>query len=463
MIALSGKSVHVVGMGLSGVSAARLCARLGAQVTGFDERPRASLAEEARSLPFEIRGELSLEALSGSDWVVVSPGVDRPALFDELAARGARVIGELELGAYCSEAPLCAVGGTNGKSTTTELIALMLRETGAKTFCGGNLGTPLSDACGQKWDYLVVEVSSFQLERAPTFRPDVSLLLNITDDHLDRHGSFAAYAAAKGNAFVNQQPGDVAIAPFGDREVERQVRRGKGRIVFFGSGGDYVLQRGGVVEVPTGQLYGLSGTALSARHNQLNAAAAIAAARAFGAPPEAIGRALAAYRTLPHRLAHVSTIGGVAFYDDSKATNVGAAVAAIESLTEPKIVLIAGGKGKEGSYAPLLEALDKRGRAAVLIGEAAPEIAKALTGRVEARHAPSLEAAVELARSLAEPGDAVLLAPACASFDMFSSYADRGRRFVQAVARLSSGGAGSAVASPSEGGSDTAGQGRSGR
>jgi UDP-N-acetylmuramoylalanine--D-glutamate ligase len=203
-----------------------------------------------------------------------------------------------------------------------------------------------------------------------------------------------------------------------------------------------VLQQGGVVDVSTGQLYPLAGTALSARHNQLNAAAAIAAARALGAPPEAIGRALAAYRTLPHRLAHVATVGGVAFYDDSKATNVGAAVAAIDSLTEPKIVLIAGGKGKEGSYAPLTEALEKRGRAAVLIGEAAPEIAGALAGRVETRHAPTLEAAVELARTLAHPGDAVLLAPACASFDMFSSYADRGRRFVQAVERLAQGRAG---------------------
>jgi UDP-N-acetylmuramoylalanine--D-glutamate ligase len=436
MISLAGKSVHVVGMGLSGVSAARLCARLGATVTGFDQRPRDALAEEARSLPIDIVPELSLEALSGSDWVVVSPGVHQPALFEALALRGAEVIGELELGARCSEAPICAVGGTNGKSTTTELVAAMLRETGGKTFCGGNLGTPLSDACGQRWDYLVVEVSSFQLERAPTFRPEVGLLLNITDDHLDRHGSFAEYAAAKGNAFVNQQSSDVAIAPHGDAEVERQVRRGAGRIVYFGTGGDYVLRSGGVLEASSGQFHSLAHTALAARHNQLNAAAAIAAARAFGAPHEAIGRALVAYRTLPHRLAHVATVGGVAFYDDSKATNVGAAVAAIDSLTEARLVLIAGGKGKDGSYAPLALALGQRGRAAVLIGEAAPQIASALAGSVEVQQAQTLDAAVELARALAQPGDAVLLAPACASFDMFSSYADRGRQFVQAVQRL---------------------------
>lgn len=436
MTSLAGKSVHIVGMGLSGVSAARLCLRQGALVTGFDQRPRTELADAARHLPVEIRSELSLGALSGSDWVVVSPGVDQPALFDALAARGALVIGELELGARFSEAPICAIGGTNGKSTTTELVAAMLREAGKKTFSGGNLGTPLCDACGQAWDYLVVEVSSFQLERAPTFRPDVSVLLNISDDHLDRHGTFAAYADAKGNAFVNQQPGDVAIAPHGDAEVARQVRRGQGRVVTFGAGGDYVVDAGSVLELSTGFRHVLTETALSARHNQLNAAAAIAAARAFGTPHEPIARALASYRTLPHRLALVKRVDGVSYYDDSKATNVGAAVAAIDSVVEPKVVLIAGGKGKDGSYLPLRRALEQRGRAVVLIGEAAATMAEAFAGGIEVQHASTLDAAVTLARDLARPGDAVLLAPACASFDMFQSYADRGRRFVQAVDRL---------------------------
>jgi UDP-N-acetylmuramoylalanine--D-glutamate ligase len=436
MTSLAGKSVHIVGMGLSGVSAARLCLRQGALVTGFDQRPRVELGDGARHLPIEIRTDLSLQALSGSDWVVVSPGVDEPALFDDLAARGALVIGELELGARFSEAPICAIGGTNGKSTTTELVAAMLREAGKKTFSGGNLGTPLCDACGQAWDYLVVEVSSFQLERAPTFHPEVSVLLNITDDHLDRHGTFAAYAQAKGNAFVNQQPGDVAIAPYGDVEVARQVRRGQGRVVTFGAAGDYLVDGAGVIEVASGHRHALAETALSARHNRLNAAAAIAAVRAFGTPHEPIGRALASYRTLPHRLALVKRIDGVGYYDDSKATNVGAAVAAIDSLAEAQVVLIAGGKGKDGSYLPLRQALEQRGRAVVLIGEAAPTMAQAFAGSVEVQHAASLDAAVTLAHALARPGDAVLLAPACASFDMFQSYADRGRRFVQAVERL---------------------------
>jgi UDP-N-acetylmuramoylalanine--D-glutamate ligase len=443
MNTLAGKSVHVVGMGLSGVSAATLCLRLGAAVVGHDERPRAELGVAAQALPIEIHSPLSEEALAGSELVVVSPGVHQPVLLGALEARGAEVIGELELGARLSVAPLCAIGGTNGKSTTTLLVAAMLREGGAKTFSGGNLGTPLCEAVGEEFEYLVVEVSSFQLERAPTFRPRVSVLLNITEDHLDRHGSLEAYANAKGNAFVNQGAGDVAIAPFGDAEVERQVRRGAGRVVFFGSGGDYVVEGAagnvGVREVATGRVFALAQTALSARHNQLNAAAAIAAARAFGISSEAVERALVSFRTLPHRLALVATLDGVGYYDDSKATNVGAAVAAIESLTEARVVLIGGGKGKEGSYAPLAAALERRGGAAVLIGEAAAVMAASFPSSVEVQHAATLEAAVDIARRLAQPGDAVLLAPACASFDMFQSYADRGRRFVQAVERLARG------------------------
>jgi UDP-N-acetylmuramoylalanine--D-glutamate ligase len=255
MMELAGKSVYVLGMGLSGVSAALLCLERGARVLGIDQRARVDLSEAAQRLSIEIRtggdaaGLMSSLARGGSDLIVVSPGVDeRPAL-DAAAAAGIEVIGELELGARFSEAPLCAVGGTNGKSTTTELIGAMLRQAGQSIFCGGNLGTPLTRAVGQAWDCLVVEVSSFQLERAPTFRPKVSLLLNITDDHLDRHGTFAAYAAAKGNAFANQTPDDVAIAPWGDAEVARQVRRGQGRVVYFGAEGDYVVRDGGVLEV----------------------------------------------------------------------------------------------------------------------------------------------------------------------------------------------------------------------
>jgi UDP-N-acetylmuramoylalanine--D-glutamate ligase len=434
---LAGKHVKVVGLGASGVAAAELCLRLGARVVGVDRRPRQELGEAVGRLSIEVLRESEVGAqLAESDLIVVSPGVeDWPAL-KQAEAAGVPVIGEIELGARLSHAPICAVGGTNGKSTTTELVAAMLSQAGRRVFCGGNLGTPLTRAVGEDWDCLVVEVSSFQLERAPQFRPKVSLLLNITDDHLDRHGSFAAYADAKGNAFVNQRADDVAVAPYGDAEVERQVRRGSGRVVYFGDAGDYVLERGGVLERATATLYPLSETALRHRHNQLNAAAAVAAARALGVAAEAIQRALEAYQALPHRLAWVRSIAGVGFYDDSKATNVGAAVAAIESVPEPRVVLIAGGKDKQGSYEPLVDALRRRGRAAVLIGEAAPVMLDALADSLVVERASSMAHAVERAFRLAQPGDAVLLAPACSSFDMFKSYADRGERFVQEVERL---------------------------
>lgn len=438
MIDLAAKNVQVVGLGLSGVSAVELCVRRGARVIGIDRRRRAELGPEARALQVPVLTESEAAAgLGQADLIVVSPGVDGFAALAAAEAAGVPVIGELELGARLVTAPICAVGGTNGKSTTTELVAAMLGASGRRVFCGGNLGTPLTRAVDQPYDCLVVEVSSFQLERAPSFRPQVSVLLNITDDHLDRHGSFENYAAAKGNAFVNQQAEDVAIAPAGDEIVERQVRRGAGQVRYFGfETAEYALRADTVHERATGEAFSLRDTALLARHNQLNAAASVAAARALETPAEAVRSALQSYRLLPHRMAWVRSVHGVGFYDDSKATNVGAAVAAIESLTEPQLVLIAGGKGKDGSYEPLVRALERRARAALLIGEAAPLIAEALRGRVETEIAPSLEVAVERAYRRAQPGDAVLLAPACASFDMFRSYAHRGERFVDAVEKL---------------------------
>jgi UDP-N-acetylmuramoylalanine--D-glutamate ligase len=439
MIELSGKNVYVVGLGLSGVAAVELCASQGARVVGVDKKPRAELSDAARRLSLPVLTEAEAAgALRSADLIVVSPGVDGFDALLSAEAAGVPVIGELELAARLVSAPLCAVGGTNGKSTTTELVAAMVGRDGRRVFCGGNLGTPLARAVGQPWDALVVEVSSFQLERAPEFHPQVSVLLNITDDHLDRHKSFENYARAKGNAFVNQRADDVAVAPQGDAEVERQVRRGAGQVLYFGAQGDYALRDQAVVEQRTGEVFSLLGTQLLARHNQLNAAASVAAARALGAPADAVRSALADYQLLPHRMAWVRTVAGVRFYDDSKATNVGAAVAAIDSLLEPNLVLIAGGKGKDGSYEPLVRALEGRGRAVLLIGEAAPLIAEAVQGRIDAELAPSLEVAVERAYRRARPGDAVLLAPACASFDMFRSYVDRGERFVQAVEKLAS-------------------------
>ncbi|HMR76612.1 MAG TPA: Mur ligase family protein, partial [Polyangiaceae bacterium] len=252
----------------------------------------------------------------------------------------------------------------------------------------------------------------------------------------DRYSGFSAYATAKGNAFVNQGEGDVAIVPAGDAACLQQARRGHGRIVTFGTDADYATQADAIYERATGASFSLADAQLHGRHNHDNAAAAVAAARAFGVDADAVGRGLAAFRPLPHRMARAGTVRGVTFYDDSKATNVGAAVTALLGLAEARAVLIAGGRDKHGSYAPLVQALEQKARAVVLVGEAADRIAAAVAGRGPVLRAASMTHAGRAAFGAASPGDAVLLSPACSSFDMFSSYAARGDAFVSAVQEL---------------------------
>jgi UDP-N-acetylmuramoylalanine--D-glutamate ligase len=249
------------------------------------------------------------------------------------------------------------------------------------------------------------------------------VLLNITPDHLDRYESMDAYAHAKGNVFVRQTPEDLAVVPAGDAVCLAQAKRGKGRIVTFGSGGNFGLRLR--VEV-----------ALKGRHNALNVAAALAAVSPWSLDEDVMADVLGKFTGLPHRMALVRKRNGVAFYDDSKGTNVGASVTALRGVEEPKVVLIAGGKDKGGSYEPLVEALMEKGRAVVLIGEASDLIAKALDAKVPHVRALSMEDAVKIAADLAKPGDAVLLSPACSSFDMFTDYKDRGDAFVRAVEAL---------------------------
>jgi UDP-N-acetylmuramoylalanine--D-glutamate ligase len=434
---LARKRVVVVGLGKSGVAAAKLCLAEGAHVVGTDSAPADKISEEARALGIElVLGGHEGANFETAHTIVVSPGV--PPLPELLRAElaGVEVIGELELASRFIDAPIIAIGGTNGKSTTTTLVGDMFAAAGLRAFVGGNLGTPCCDAVNGNWDVVVLEVSSFQLERVPSFQPRVSVLLNITEDHLDRYPSFWAYAEAKGNAFVQQCPDDFAIVPEGDVDCRLQAKRGKGQVLSFGSYGDYVVSGRSVTETRTGEVFDLESSALHGRHNLDNAAAAIAAARALDLRPAAIRKALAAFRPLPHRMARVASVGGVNFYDDSKGTNVGAAVTALLGLAETRGVLIAGGRDKQGAYEPLVAALSAKGRALVLMGEAADRIAAAVGSRVPVLRAGNMDEAVERAFAAAEPGDAVLLSPACSSFDMFKSYADRGDRFVSAVQRL---------------------------
>lgn len=442
VVDLSGKNVVVVGLGTSGVAACRLLASRGAKVTGTDTkpRPRASrevLELESRGVRLVLGGHAEAK-MAEADLVVVSPGV--PA-FAELAAAeraGVRIWGEVELAvqALRHPAPIAAIGGTNGKSTTTELTSAMLVASGLATFAGGNLGEPLADHVDERFDAIVLEVSSFQMERVEAFRPRAAVLLNVTPDHLDRYEGMAAYADAKGNAFLRQAEEDVAIVPVGDDVCLAQARRGRGRLVTFGAGGDVDVSAERITHRATGITVRRGDLSLAGEHNAMNFAAAMAAAIALGGRGAAIEEVARTFRGLAHRMAFVAEHRGVRFYDDSKGTNVGASVTALLGAKEPKVVLLAGGRDKGGSYGPLVDALRAKGRAAVLFGEAAGLIASAVGDAVPTRRAATMEEAVRAAAELAREGDAVLLSPACSSFDMFKDYKHRGDVFVAAVREL---------------------------
>ncbi|MDB4995878.1 MAG: UDP-N-acetylmuramoylalanine--D-glutamate ligase [Myxococcaceae bacterium] len=444
MLDIEGKRVVVIGMGASGVAAARLCLSRGARVRVTDAKGRDKIGQAVLDLENEgvelaIGGHAEAR-LGESDLIVVSPGVPSFWALEEAEEQGIPAIGEVELAclALRHAAPVIAVGGTNGKSTTTMLIGALLEAEGKRVFTGGNLGEPLAAHADEVFDAIVLEVSSFQMERVSAFHPRVSVLLNITDDHLDRYPSFEAYAGAKGNAFAKQTPEDAAVIPVADEQCLAQAKRGKGRVVTFGPHGDIDVTEDAVLDRRLGVRWERKVMGLSGGHNALNVAAAIGAARELHLDAATVARVLATFRGLPHRMAKVAEVAGVTFYDDSKGTNVGASVTALLGISEPKAVLIAGGKDKGGSYEPLADALRARGRAAVLIGEAAPLIEDALEGAVPVKRASTMEEAVRIGHELAHKGDAVLLSPACASFDMYRDYKHRGDEFVLAVTRLQS-------------------------
>lgn len=444
---LSRKKTMVVGLGQSGLSVVRFLLGRGALVRVNDRRGADALgaaASEAASLGAElVLGGHPDDAFEGLDLIVVSPGVPPLPQLDAAAARGVPVVSEIELAARFIQAPIIAITGTNGKSTVTTLVGKMCARLGRPVFVGGNLGQPMIDAVGtdaaRENGIVVVELSSFQLERVAQMKAHVAVLLNITPDHLDRYPSFEAYAEAKARVFERQEADDFAILPADAPEL-RELVRGDGTVLLFGGLhgevrvlDDALVDEGGALRVPIRDLR------LRGKHNVSNACAASLAARLVGVHSDDIASVLREFEGLPHRMQHVCTIAGVEYIDDSKATNVGAAVASIDGLagSTAKIVLIAGGVDKGGSYDPLCARMVEEGRAAVVLGEAAPLLASAFSGSsIELQRADSMQDAVERAAALAEPGDTVLLAPACSSFDMFRSYAERGDVFQQAVRTL---------------------------
>jgi len=439
MLDLAGKRVLVLGLGISGLSAARFCAQRGASVLAADERPAAAIVG-LDQLPSQVEQQLGSRFPDPGtfDLVVPSPGVPR----ERYAGRARRAWGDLELAFRALEVPIVAITGTNGKSTTTLLVEALLRAAGLRARAAGNLGAPALGLVGESLDFAVLEVSSFQLEAVEDFRPRVAVVLNATPDHLDRHGSFEGYLAAKARLLAQQGPADTAVLNFDDRAVRGLAEHTRARVVPFRTQGR--LEHGAFYEAgcavlaePGGarERYSLSGLRLPGLHNRENAVAALAAVVAAGASARRAITAFASFEGLPHRMQTVARTGGVEWVNDSKATNPGAALRSLRSYETP-LVWIAGGRDKGLDFRDLANAAQGRVRAAVLIGEAAGKLETVLAGRVPVHDAGTLERAVGLAAQLAQPGDVVLLAPACASFDQFRGFEDRGERFRAAVAAL---------------------------
>lgn len=447
---LAGRTVSVVGLARSGVAAARLVRRLGGRVLASDSSSLASLPAEAQQLAGDgvslWTGGHPAAAFEDAELVVLSPGV--PLTLPVLAAvraRGVSVIGELELAWRVMEADFIAITGTNGKTTTTALTGELLSRAARPTLVGGNIGTPLSThALEFPADGIVVaEVSSFQLETTALFRPRVAAVLNVTPDHLDRHGSFDEYVGAKARIFANQTDADCTVLNRDDPVAQSLASRVPGRVLWFSRttllDHGVFLRDGSIVAKLNGHVEPICPVAeitLRGQHNVENVLAATACALWTGRAPEAIRRAIGLFRGVPHRIERVKDDRGVVFFNDSKGTNVASTIKAIESFTEP-VVLIAGGKGKGQDFGPLGAVARGRVRHAILIGADRDKLRGPLAEAGAAiEEAPSMEDAVRRARAAARVGDVVLLSPACASFDMFQNFEHRGEVFKAAVRAL---------------------------
>jgi UDP-N-acetylmuramoylalanine--D-glutamate ligase len=449
---LSGKNVLVVGLGRSGLSAAEFASKKGAKVKVSDKRCQRELEKEIqflqdRGIEYEVGGH-SVEAFLSADIIVVSPGVpSKIAELREAIQVGREVVGEVELASRFLQGKIIGITGSNGKTTTTALVGEILRLAGLRVQVGGNIGTPLTSLVDPSTPETVnvIELSSFQLEAIPTFRPGSAVLLNITPDHLDRYDSFEDYAKAKLNIFKNQKHSDFAVLNYDD-ELVRHSAESIGSTIFWFStrnkveqgtyfdGRQLIFRFGEQEETVISREFIL----LRGRHNLENISAAITAARLVNVATSKVGEAIAQFKGVEHRLELIAEISGVTFYNDSKATNTDATKMALEAF-DSGVHLILGGRDKGSDFTVLSRLIRERVRSVVLLGEASLKIKHELAGLVPMFQARSMEEAARLAFGQARNGEIVLLAPACASFDMFQNYEHRGREFKEAVRELNKG------------------------
>lgn len=445
---IRGKRFLVVGLGRTGGAVIPFLFERGAEVVAVDERADRRVKETLETLqrfPVEVQlGRFRSELFEEADTIIASPGVPLTLeAFQRARAKGIPIIGEVELASRFLEVPILAITGTSGKTTTTSLVGEMLRRSGLRCFVGGNIGDPLIEAVSLQrgLDWIIAEVSSFQLESIETFRPRIAVLLNMTEDHLDRYETVNDYFRAKLRIFLNQGHSDRAVLNGDDPTVVERTRtivpekslfgfEERGDRVAFAKG-ERLIYRGSKGE----EIYPLDGFRLRGRHNLSNLMAAIVAARLAGAKQNAIVEAYRSFQGLEHRLEYVASIGGIDFYNDSKATTVDCVVRALESFEKP-ILWIAGGKDKGVEYSLLKDVARKRVKRAILMGEAADRMRKGLNGTVPVRVAADLEEAVLQAYREAEAGDLILLSPACSSYDMFNDYIERGEVFKKIVTDL---------------------------
>jgi UDP-N-acetylmuramoylalanine--D-glutamate ligase len=461
---LKDKNVVVVGLGRTGLAAARFLHQQGARIVATDTANEAALGDtvaQLRHMDIEIElGAHSSRAFQESDLIVVSPGVSHTiAPIAEARSKGIKVVGEIELAARFIQAPIVAVTGTNGKTTTTELLGQMLQNSGINTFVGGNIGNPLIEyvSSGQKEQLVVAEISSFQLDTIDSFKAKVSVLLNITADHLDRYPNFEAYADSKMRVFNNQQADDVAVLNGSDPMIRAKTKAIKSQQLFFPSpkadeqgavlNGKRIILNLKKLEKIHPEIRNLKSAIrnrgyldiakfrLRGRHNFENACAASLAALVCGATPEGIQKTLDHFKGLAHRLELVATVNGVDYYNDSKATNVDGVLRALDSFSKP-VVLLMGGRDKGSNFSVLQDHIRAHAKELIVMGEAAEAIRAALGQLLPTKVAASMQEAVTTAFQDAASEDVVLFSPGCASFDWYGNYAERGDDFRRAVEKL---------------------------